>query len=122
VHGFGRDGVVFVPTQDSKAAEERSSISVGCVAFASSEELASDPSRFFSELKAALASVENITELRIENAADGQTGIQRIRDPFNREERFYAHPYNGLLYYRIFIPFKKQDELGFRCEDEAFEV
>lgn len=98
------------------------SIAVGCIAFATEIDIAKDSRRFFSELEKALSSVENVTELRLENTKQDYNEIYEIKDPFDKVDRFYSHPYGGLIYYKIFIPFKVQDDIGFRCEDETFEV
>lgn len=99
-----------------------SGISVGCILFTGSEELASVPGSFFEALRDELAQVENVTELSLEGIDRDYFRIENVRDPFDREYRSYPHITDSVIYYKIFIPYKVQDDLGFRCNTETFEV
>lgn len=97
-------------------------VAVGCILFAADADIAKKPDEFFEELKAELSSVENITELRFSGIDAAYLRHEYVRDPFDKEVVFYPHVIDSSIYFKLFIPFKVQDDLGFRCEVETFEI
>lgn len=123
---MSKSEVTFGPELEKKLEKFGSSsdcgVSVGCILFAAETELAKVPQDFFAQLKQDLSSIENVTELKIEGTDNRYGTIDYVIDPFDRKVRTFPHTIDSVIYYKIFIPFKVQDELGFRCSKEHFEV
>lgn len=98
--------------------EARKCLAVGCFGFSTDDTLAGRASAFYDDLSNALEKIENLTELKVD-LGDTQFG-ETLLSP--NGDSFFPHCYNTTVYFKLYIPFKVQEALGFPCSTEKFEV